>query len=144
VREIQASSNYLAMSDSLAHFGLGPGAGTIDKVSILWPSGVSEDFFDVSPNTRYLAVEGQGLIADFANDFDNDGDVDGDDLTDAVQGWQARFGSDLDGGNFLGWQRQFGSGVPALAAWQAVAEPNSFVLALVAAAAWMRRPCLSR
>ncbi|WP_261342304.1 hypothetical protein [Bythopirellula polymerisocia] len=35
-----------------------------------------------------------------------------DDLTDPVNGWQARYDSDLDGADFLAWQRQFGRGIP--------------------------------
>ena len=50
------------------------------------------------------------------------------DLTDPVDGWQARYGNNLDGGNFLDWQRQFGSGVPPLAASLAVPEPSSVLL----------------
>jgi hypothetical protein len=41
-------------------------------------------------------------------DFDNNGVVDGNDLTDPVLGWQARYGADLDGGDFLDWQRNLG------------------------------------
>lgn len=52
------------------------------------------------------------VLESFTADFDLDGDVDSDDLNDPVDGWQARYGNDLDGRNFLDWQRQFGSGVP--------------------------------
>lgn len=41
-------------------------------------------------------------------DFDGDGDVDNDDLTDPVNGWIARYGVDLNGIDFLNWQREFG------------------------------------
>ena len=70
------------------------------------------------------------LIApEFTADFDLDGDVDGDDLNDPVDGWQARYGNDLDGSNFLDWQRQFGSGVPPLSASTTVPEPSSLLFA---------------
>ena len=50
----------------------------------------------------------------YTADFDGDGDVDGDDLNAHTDSWQSRFGNDLSGGNFLDWQRQFGSGVGAV------------------------------
>ncbi len=49
-------------------------------------------------------VGGTGLLAD----FDGDSDVDADDLNDPVDGWTARYGADLNGSNFLQWQREFG------------------------------------
>jgi hypothetical protein len=69
----------------------------------------------------------------FEADFDSDGDVDGDDLDD----WQTAYNtnangdadadSDSDGRDFLIWQRQYGSGVPA-PALTAVPEPTSLSL----------------
>ena len=60
-------------------------------------------------------------------DFDGDGDVDGNDLTDPTDGWQARFGSDLSGTDFLTWQRNFGFGVGAVSAsLNNVPEPGTF------------------
>jgi hypothetical protein len=41
-------------------------------------------------------------------DFDNNGVVDNEDLTDPVWGWEARYGADRDGGDFLDWQRNLG------------------------------------
>ena len=68
------------------------------------------------------------VVESFSADFDNDGDVDGDDLTHPTLGWNARYGNDLDGGNFLEWQQQFGSGIGTLAASQIVPEPTSELL----------------
>ena len=84
--------------------------------------------WDVHYNTFGTVLE---VIATFTADFDIDGDVDGEDLTDPVNGWEARYGVDLDGRNFLDWQRQFGSGVPLLASSQTVPEPNTVVLLLL-------------
>ena len=84
--------------------------------------------WDVQYNAFGAVLE---VIATFTADFDLDGDVDGEDLTDPINGWEARYGVDLDGGNFLDWQRQFGSGVPLLASSQAVPEPNTIVLLLL-------------
>jgi hypothetical protein len=64
-------------------------------------------------------------VPEFEADFDNDGDVDSDDLTDPVYGWEARFGGDLDGFDFLEWQRHFGSGVPPLSSPTVIPEPSS-------------------
>lgn len=65
-------------------------------------------------------------------DFDGDGDVDGDDLTHSTLGWKSRFGVDLDGNDFLTWQREFGSGIAAsLGASAAVPEPNAIPLAVL-------------
>lgn len=58
VLEMDGGSNYLSQSEMIAHFGLGDFTGTIDRVSILWPSGRMQDFFDVSPNQVLLADEG--------------------------------------------------------------------------------------
>lgn len=68
----------------------------------------------------YLAI----TAPSFEADFDGDGDVDGDDLTHPTLGWQARYGDDLDGNDFLTWQRQYGSSVSAVA----VPEPITLIL----------------
>jgi len=72
---------------------------------------------------------------DFPGDFDGDGDVDGDDLTDPVDGWKARYGVDLDGSDFLAWQRNITTGPAGLAGSAAgVPEPSSMILALISMA----------
>jgi hypothetical protein len=65
----------------------------------------------------------------YSADFNGDFKVDGADLTE----WEARYGTDLDGSDFLAWQRQFGLGVGAVAAASsaAVPEPASIVLIAV-------------
>ena len=84
--------------------------------------------WDVSYNPTSVVLS---VNTPFTADFDLDGDVDSDDLNDPVDGWQARYGTDLDGGNFLDWQRQFGSGVPPLSGSTTVPEPSSVVLLLL-------------
>lgn len=74
-------------------------------------------------------------------DFNGDGAVDWADLNDAAQGWKARFGSDLDGGDFLIWQRNFSPPV-ANRSVQPAPEPSSSRIASALAGlafAW-RRP----
>ena len=64
-------------------------------------------------------------------DFDLDGTVDFDDLIDPVEGWEARFGVDLDGFNFLKWQRECETGVTPLAGFGPIPGPATIVLALI-------------
>ena len=98
--------------------------------------------FDVADDFAYaivgeVVVETVSSVPNFTADFDNDGDVDGDDLDE----WQSAYNTnangdadedgDTDGRDFLTWQRQFGNGVPPLAASQAVPEPSAWVLAIL-------------
>jgi len=77
-----------------------------------------------------------GGIVTTPGDFDGDGDVDGDDLTDPVFGWEARFGIDLDGSDFLDWQANLGTGTLAAAT---IPEPTTSALALAALCLAMSR-----
>jgi hypothetical protein len=82
-------------------------------------------------NKVVLSVTG---TAQFTADFNDDGRVNGADLTK----WKGDFGlnansdadgdGDSDGNDFLLWQRQLGSGVPATAAVGAVPEPAAAVV----------------
>ncbi|RIK69914.1 MAG: hypothetical protein DCC67_21010 [Planctomycetota bacterium] len=65
-----------------------------------------------------------------AGDFNGDGAVDGADLTDADVGWAARFGADLNGHDFLIWQRNFGQPGGVAPAATAVPEPAAALLVL--------------
>ncbi|QDS96930.1 PEP-CTERM sorting domain-containing protein [Adhaeretor mobilis] len=65
-------------------------------------------------------------------DFDNDGNVDSDDLNGPTDGWQARYGSDLNGSGFLSWQRQFEGSASLAPTTTAVPEPTSIILVLSA------------
>lgn len=82
-----------------------------------------------------LTIEGTNLPAD----FDGDGDVDGADLTHPTLGWEARYGNDLDGGDFLLWQQELGAGAGSLESSQAVPEPTSFALAFVSLSLFLVR-----
>jgi hypothetical protein len=56
--EVDGGSNFLGQSDSTAMFGLGPNfVGTIDSVTIEWPSGLVQEFTDVSPDQLLTAME---------------------------------------------------------------------------------------
>ena len=71
------------------------------------------------------------VIATLLGDFNLDGSVDGNDLTDPVDGWEARYSVDLDGGDFLDWQRNFGAVAPLAAESTSVPEPSRFALIVV-------------
>ncbi len=73
----------------------GSGAVTIDATLIQY-SGIEQ-------------TELQSQIYGGPGDFDSNGVVDGVDLSHATLGWFERFGSDLDGNDFLTWQRYLGT-----------------------------------
>jgi len=87
-------------------------------------------------------------VPDVPGDFNGDGTVDGDDLTDPITGWRARFGVDLDGNDFLVWQRNLGAraaGTTVAVDALAVPEANAAMLCLASFMAMLsrRRRCLS-
>jgi glycoprotein endo-alpha-1,2-mannosidase len=55
----------------------------------------------------YLDILREKTLADIPGDFNRDGRVDAADLA-GPDGWQERFGSELDGSDFLAWQRNLG------------------------------------
>ena len=58
VREISGSSTYLSQSESIAHFGLGPNAESIDLVTISWPAtGIVQELRNIAPNQLLSVVE---------------------------------------------------------------------------------------
>ena len=91
----------------------------------------------VSPGVVFdsatLHIQGQPDLDSLMilGDFDGDHDVDGNDLTDPQEGWEARFGNDLMGSDFLTWQQHTQVGSPALV--QGVPEPTTFALLLLPA-----------
>ncbi len=64
-------------------------------------------------------------------DFNFDSLVDGNDLTDPTFGWQARFGLDLLGEDFLTWQRHFSASSSLHSTVSEIPEPNSLLLVLL-------------
>ena len=81
-REIDGGSNYLSQNEMTAHFGLGDFTGMIDHITIHWPSGTVQQFFDVSANQVLLAQESY-LIGD----LDGDGFVGINDLNIVLSHW---------------------------------------------------------
>ncbi len=54
VQWIDASSGFLAQSESVAHFGLGPNRQELHRVSIIWPDGKVETRNNVSPRQHLV------------------------------------------------------------------------------------------
>jgi hypothetical protein len=107
--------------------------GSFDELILPLVNGVS---FDIVYNPKSVVLVARPA---YTADFDNDGDVDGGDLAE----WQGDFGAndlsdadddgDSDGHDFLEWQRQLGSPLPSVAAADAVPEPASGGLLVLAA-----------
>src|SRR5262249_38663674 len=55
-RQVTGAAGYLSQSSRTAHFGLGDNA-TIDRVEIVWPSGVRQRLDGVAANARHDITE---------------------------------------------------------------------------------------
>lgn len=93
----------------------------------------------------YLDILREKTLPDIAGDFNRDGRVDVEDLK-GPGGWQERFGADLDGMDFLAWQRNLG-----YVHWQAPSvlqstapEPgtNALLIGAVIACGLCRSACM--
>ncbi len=82
LREIDGGTNYLSQNQMTAHFGLGAFAGNIDNITINWPSGIVQQFFDVAPNQVLLAQETY-----LPGDLNGDGFVGIEDLNIVLGNW---------------------------------------------------------
>src|SRR5262249_52935612 len=82
-REINAGSNFLSQNDLTVHFGLGPSAGTVDLITIDWPSGAVQTLHNVSPDQILRVIEGV-----LPGDYNHDGIVNAADYTV----WRDEFG----------------------------------------------------
>ncbi len=51
----------MCSNEAVVHVGLG-GVTSIDSVTVTWPSGTTQTFQDVQPNTRYLVVESEAEL----------------------------------------------------------------------------------
>ena len=59
VDEVRSGSSYISQNDLRVHFGLGT-ASKIDSVEIRWPSGITEQFSDISADSFHTLTEGTG------------------------------------------------------------------------------------
>lgn len=137
VREINAGSNFLSQNELTAHFGLGLNAGSIDLITIHWPSGAVQALGNVSANQVLYVVENF-----LAGDYNGDHVVNSADYTV----WRNQLGMAGDGyaadGNRDGlvnqfdydvWRTHFGEtagGSAAAAPGQPVPEPSGLMTVL--------------
>jgi hypothetical protein len=57
---VRTGGSYLSQNELALTFGLGS-SSTVEKVQILWPSGIVDDVASVAVDTTLLATEGQGV-----------------------------------------------------------------------------------
>lgn len=132
--EIHNGESFLSQSEMTAHFGLGARTSPVDLVTIRWPSGIVQRFFDVAPNSVLIADEAM------TGDFNADLLVDVEDLAT----WHEEFGQlasdrsadadldgDVDGRDFLIWQRLLSPPASALDSARLVPEPSTYALLMI-------------
>ena len=142
LREISASSNFLAQNEPTAHFGLGDlGAETtVDRIEVLFPSGELVVLTDVAVNQTIK-------IREIAGDYKGDGQINGWDFLE----WQRNHGSSVlvpgagadgsysgsvDGSDLAVWQTAY-SGLAATHA--SVPEPTTLLLFAISFSLPLRR-----
>jgi hypothetical protein len=59
LRELRAGGQFLGQNESTLHFGLGPDVDSVDRLRVLWPSGLEQTWEDVAPNQLLEIVEGE-------------------------------------------------------------------------------------
>jgi len=134
-REVDGGSNFLSQSEMTVHLGLGAFAGTIDNLTIYWPSGIVQQFFDVAPNQVLAAIE-----AYLPGDLDGDGFVGISDLNIVLGNWNQsvvnglhRLG-DASGDGFVGIEDlnevlgNWNAGFPPTVADGTIPEPASYLV----------------
>jgi hypothetical protein len=57
---VRTGSSYLSSSDRRLYFGLG-GAAMVERIEVLWPSGIREVLKDVRADAIYVVTEGKGI-----------------------------------------------------------------------------------
>jgi hypothetical protein len=61
IDEVMSGSSYYSQNDLRLHFGLGT-AENVDRVEVLWPSGLKESFADVKANQIVVIQESKGIV----------------------------------------------------------------------------------
>ncbi|QIE60335.1 T9SS type A sorting domain-containing protein [Rasiella rasia] len=61
MREIRSGQGFQHMNSLTAHFGIGT-ATAIDKVTIVWPSGIVDVIENVDPNETHVYIEGENPV----------------------------------------------------------------------------------
>ncbi len=65
VREMYPINSYQSQQPAWCHFGLSK-AEKVDKLEVVWPSGVKQEFTDVAANQHILIIEENDEIRNFA------------------------------------------------------------------------------
>ncbi len=105
-REANTNAGTFNQSDLPVHFGLGS-ANSIDELTVRWPNGRMQTFFDVAVD-QYLNITIPG-----PGDFDGDGDVDGRDFL----AWQRGGSPDpLSAADLAEWQTNYAEAISSLSA----------------------------
>jgi hypothetical protein len=60
--EVRANASYVSASDSRTHFGVG-NATTIDKLTIRWPSGLTDTIGAQRVDQELMVTEGEGVTS---------------------------------------------------------------------------------
>jgi hypothetical protein len=97
VREIHGGGNFLSQNELTAHFGLGPDAGTIDRIRVEWPSGAVQELANVLANQVLQVVE--GVTPTLSGDYNGNGSVEQADLDLVLLNW----GDELVDPAAIGW-----------------------------------------
>ena len=58
--EMTAGTGYCSQNMAARHFGFGE-LTVVDSLEVIWPTGVSETYYDLGINTSFLVIEGQGI-----------------------------------------------------------------------------------
>jgi hypothetical protein len=136
VREISAGSNFLSQNDLTGHFGLGPNSGTIDLITVAWPSGSMQTLRNIPANQVLNLVE----LVVMPGDYNGDSVVDAADYTvwrDQLGSAGSGFAADGNGDHLVTeldydlWKVHFGetaAGLASLAESQSVPEPSTGLL----------------
>jgi hypothetical protein len=91
---------------------LGSGGESTLSFGSIYAAGMPEDVQITYSFANGIEVTLDAVFVDssgLAGDFDGNGIVNSVDLTHPVTGFEARLGGDLDGHDFLAWQRNFGN-----------------------------------
>jgi hypothetical protein len=59
--QVLSGGSYLSQHDLRVHFGLGS-AATVEKVQIIWPSGLTEELTNLAADHHYNVLEGKGIV----------------------------------------------------------------------------------
>ncbi len=60
IDEVRAGGSYNSTNDTRLHFGLGSEA-TINKIDVLWPSGLRQEFSEIQSDAMYEIKEGEPI-----------------------------------------------------------------------------------